>query len=219
MDPETFIARHPRLFHMAEAGAWESIKLRGLRSTTALLDLFEITGPERERIESQRRPEIVTITHPSYDTAQIRDNKPLREQFLLDCLVGMTPREFYELLNHKVFFWVTPERLDTLIGARAYRDRPHDVITIDTRLLLERYGERLALASINTGATLYPNCPARGADTFTPLGSFDLAAAKKRRGNKDAIVEAVIDYAVPDIAELVTRVERRESGRPNITLA
>lgn len=203
---------------MAEAGAWETIKIHGLRSTTALLDLFEIGGDEREQIESQRRAQIVEISHPEHGTAQIRDNKPLREKFLIDCLVDLTPGEFYELLNRKVFFWVDPERLDTLVRARAYRKRAHDVMTIDTRRLLERHGDRLGLASFNTGATLYPNCPPRGANTFTPVASFDLAAARKWRGNKDAIVEAVVDYAVPDVAQLVTRVERREAGQPSILL-
>lgn len=203
---------------MAEAGAWETIKLHGLRSTTALLDLFEITGSVREEIESQRRPEIYEICHPVHGIAQIRDNKPLREQFLLRCLDSMTPREFYELLNRKVFFWVDPQRLDRLINARAYRKRAHDVLTIDTHRLLERHSDRLGLASFNTGSTLYPNCPPRGADTFQTLASFDLVAARKWRGNADAIVEAVVDYAVPDVAELVTRVERRESGQPTVVL-
>jgi hypothetical protein len=218
VDPEALIERHPRLFHMAEAGAWETIKIHGLRSTTALLDLFQITGAEREEIESQRRPKIYEIRHPLLGAAQIRDNKPLREQFLRECLVDSTPREFYRLLNRKVFFWVDPERLDRLINARAYKNRAHDVLTIDTRRLLELHGDRLGLASFNTGSTLYPNCPKRGPDTFQPVASFDLAAAKRWRGNKDAIVEAVVDYAVPDVAEFVTRIERREAGHPTIVL-
>jgi hypothetical protein len=87
----TYIAeRWPRLFHMAESGSWPSIEERGLLSTSALLDLFEIDGPERYSIESRRRPESVEITHVDHGTAWIRDNKPINETVLKRTLVGMT---------------------------------------------------------------------------------------------------------------------------------
>jgi len=64
---------------MAEAGSWPSIRRHGLLSTSALLDLFEVTGVERVRLESQRRPETVKIEHPEHGEALIRDQKPLRK--------------------------------------------------------------------------------------------------------------------------------------------
>jgi hypothetical protein len=64
--------RWPRLFHMAEAGSWPSIKRHGLLSTTALLDLFEIPAPDREAIESARRPDPMTLVDPSLGTVWIR---------------------------------------------------------------------------------------------------------------------------------------------------
>jgi hypothetical protein len=74
---EYLATRWPRLFHMAEADSWASIQQHGLLSTTALLDLYEVTGPERDVIESVRRPESVRIEHPIHGTAWIRDNKPI----------------------------------------------------------------------------------------------------------------------------------------------
>ena len=53
---EEVITDCPRLFHMAESGSWDSIRERGLLSTSALLDLYEISDPDREAIESTRRP-------------------------------------------------------------------------------------------------------------------------------------------------------------------
>ena len=41
MTIDEFVNRHPYLYHMAEGDAWKSIERHGLRSTTALLDLFE----------------------------------------------------------------------------------------------------------------------------------------------------------------------------------
>lgn len=218
MEIEAFIERHPRLFHMAEEGAWPHIRQHGLLSTTALLDLFHVTGDERLAIESERRPAIVEIEHPERGRALIRDNKPLREQFLVECLDGMSPREWYELLNRKVFFWVRPERLDTLLQARAYRNRAHDVLTLDTRALLDRHDDDVTLAPINTGATLYPSAPARGPDTFQRIRDYDLAAMVRRRGHADAIVELAVDYAVPDVEDLVIRVERRRRDEPPTVL-
>ena len=46
---------HPTLYHMAEFGTWESICKHGLLSTTALLDLFGMSGAERTSIEACRR--------------------------------------------------------------------------------------------------------------------------------------------------------------------
>jgi hypothetical protein len=42
---------YPRLFHMSHSGSWPSIQQHGLLSTTALLDLFEVKGKERESLE------------------------------------------------------------------------------------------------------------------------------------------------------------------------
>ena len=138
MDTETLINRHPTLWHMAEVGAWPKIREQGLLSTSALLDLFGYAGEERRRIEAERRLKAVQITHPDHGTALIRDNAPLHEQRLLACLEDMSPREWYTLLNRKVFFWVSQERLEGLLNARLYRDREHDVIVIDSRQLTDR---------------------------------------------------------------------------------
>lgn len=88
---ERFAARYARLFHMAESGSWGSIRERGLLSTTALLDLFEIDGSRRSAIESEWRPESVTIEHPVHGTAVIRDQHPMPPEHLAKALDGLTP--------------------------------------------------------------------------------------------------------------------------------
>src|ERR1051326_2357851 len=91
----------------------------------ALLVMFEIQGDDRFAIESQHRPEPVTLRHPVHGEVVIRDQIPMRESSLRQCLVNMTPRQWYEFLNRRTFFWMTQERLLTLLAARAYRDRIH----------------------------------------------------------------------------------------------
>jgi hypothetical protein len=209
METDDFIARYPSLYHMAEAGAWPSIERLGLLSTTALLDRFEVHGPDREAIESAKRMRIITITHPVHGAAAIRDNLPLKESFLASRLVGVTPREWYELLNRKVFFWVAKERLETLLSARPYRKRAHDVLTLDTRELLGAHLPAVSVAPFNTGAMLFPSAPPRGRETFSTIAAYRDPAAARGRGRGKPVVELTVDYAVSDVARFVTRVERR----------
>jgi hypothetical protein len=53
---------------------------------------------------------------------------------------------------------------------------------------------------------------APGAATFVPIGDYDWVAMKRWRGAANAIVELAVDHAVPDIAGMVLRVERRRQN-------
>ena len=142
---------------MAEDGSWEGIQRLGLLSTSALLDRFEVGGALRFRVESARRPEVEAVDHPGHGCALIRDNKPMRESVLERCLTGMSAHEWYETLNREVFFWVDRKRLLKLLGARAYRDRPHLVLELDTAMLLRRHAGDVTRSAINSGATFAMN--------------------------------------------------------------
>ena len=210
MDVEAFIARHPRLFHMAEAGSWDRIRRDGLLSTSALLDLYEVTGTEREAIEARRRPTSVTLVHPrTGEQAVIRDNIPLSERFLAASLTDMTPEEWYRHLNGRVFFWVREEKLHDLLNARAYRSREHDVITVETRRLVERDLAHITLAPINTGAAFSPTAARRGSDTFQTIEDYPFEERLRWRGRKDVITELAVAGGVADIEALAMRVETR----------
>jgi len=210
--PDRFVELYPRLYHMAEEGTWESIRERGLLSTSALLDLFEINGNERFVIESQHRSESIVIEHRVHGRAVIRDQKPMRETSLQKCLIDMTPREWYELLNRKVFFWPTRERLLGLLAAKAYRDRTHCVLTIDTQRLFESQLNSIKLSPINSGSTIYNPQP-RGRHTFFRPEDYPYEERRKKRGVLNAVAELCVDYGVPDIARVVSRVSHMEGPR------
>ena len=205
------IHHYPRLYHMANEGTWNSIRRHGLLSTSALLDLFGITGKARYCIESCHRPRSVTINHPEHGTAIIRDQAPMRESMLARCLDGISTREWYELLNRKAFFWMTEVRVQTLLRARLYRAHEHIVIIVDTASLLAGHADRAALSPINSGSTLY-NPPLRGHYTFLPITEYPFAK-RKRRGIPNAVAELTVDYAVPDLLVHTTTVERRRNGQ------
>ncbi len=207
---------------MAQAGSWPQIAEHGLLSTSALLSRFGYPSddPDRLAIESCRRPQSVVITHPDTgETAVIRDNKVLREAALQECLIDLSPREWYETLNARVFFWVSEERLERLLDARAYRGESHDVVTVDTRRLLEAKIEDVTLAPINTGFGMIPSTSAkRGSETFRPIQAYPFEDYLRRRGPADAIVELAVSGQVEGIEAFALRVDRRQCGRPSKTL-
>jgi hypothetical protein len=205
---EAFVLHYPRLYHMAEAGTWDSIRRHGLLSTTALLDLFEVKAHVRRTIEGTHRPDSVTISHSKYGRAVIRDQKPMRESALTRCLQGMTPHQWYRLLNRRVFFWVTERRLIAFLNARAYRDRTHTVLILDTTRLVEQHPKRVVLSPINSGSTIY-NPHERGRDTFLPFSRYPFAERRALRGVADAVAECAVIYSVPGIRDCTLRVEER----------
>ena len=190
---------------MAESGSWSNIKKYGLLSTTALLDLYDIQGETRNKIESCIRPQSVIINNEQYGRAVIRDQKPLSEKKLIDLLDGMTPKQFYKLLNQKTFFWVREEKLITLLQARAYRDKPHDILIVDTEKLVKKYENKITLCKINSGATAYKN-GRRGRQSFKRIKTYPFDEYKRTRG-KNAIVELAVDYGIPDIKNYVLQVD------------
>jgi len=95
---------------MAHADAWNGIQRHGLLSTSALLDLFAIDGERRRDLESRHHRQSEVIEHAEYGRAVIRDQKPMSEAALRQCLRGMSAEMWYECLSRKVFFWLTAER-------------------------------------------------------------------------------------------------------------
>jgi hypothetical protein len=148
---------------MAERQSWISIKQHGLLSTTTLLDLYGYTGAEREAIEAHRRPDSITIRHPAHGAAVVRDQKPMTDSSLRRALRdGLTPEDWYRLLNARVFFWLTEDRLHRLLNAGTYSGKSHDVLMVETRPLVGRYSRKITLSPMNSGNTR-PSIPTSGA--------------------------------------------------------
>lgn len=205
MDLNRLIELYPRIYHMAECGAWDSIRTRGLMSATAVLDHLAVGDGERARFESEHRSEKMDVRagHPS--NIVLRDQKPMPEGRLMQALTdGTTPREWYELINHKVFFWAEEARLHRLLGARDYRRLEHDVLTLDSSAFIPAYADAIWLCHMNSGNT-WPMPHRRGTEIFHRIPDYPV----KRSGNPDKnVVELVVDYAVPDIANFVLEVRR-----------
>lgn len=208
MREQELIDLYPRLFHMAEDGSWPAIQKYGLLSTSAILDLMQIVGNDRTAYESVHRPRLVTLKRRGKLDIVLRDQKPMSDGALLKCLRdGLTPREWYEILNHKTFFWLSRERLWRLLRARAYRDKPQIVLTLQTAALVNDHRDEILLSPINSGSTIMKPQP-RGRDTFMSITDYPYAERRRNRKKEDALVELVVPYAVPKITDYVIAVHR-----------
>lgn len=191
---------------MAEPGSWPSIREHGLMSTSALLTRYRVAEHDRLAIESQRRSTCVPISGAGLPNAVIRDQKPMSDGALQKCLQdGLLPIDWYRILNQRTFFWVSRRRLRRLLGAKAYRDRPQTVLTVETRSLVHSHLERIELSAINSGSTIFKPVP-RGNRTFLPIAEYDYDSWRRKRGAEDAVVELIVREGVPDINEHVLAV-------------
>lgn len=205
MDLDKLVELYPRIYHMAERGAWNSIRNHGLMSASAVLDHLNIGGDERAQFESEHRGRKMDVRAGHLSNIVLRDQKPMPEVRLLRALTdGTTPRQWYELINNKVFFWAEEERLHGLLGARDYRNLEHDVLTLDSAAFIPAYAQAIWLCHMNSGNT-WPIPHRRGIDVFRRIPDYPV----RRSGNPvKKVVELVVDYAVPNIAEFVVQVRR-----------
>lgn len=206
VDLADLISNHPTLYHMADPENWPGIQSNGLLSTTAILDLFEYETTERHHIEAARRAGIVWVEHPVHGVASIRDNGPVTDAGLLKCLDdGLTPEDWYRILNSKVFFWPTRDRVEGLLDARAYRSSSHLIISVDTASLLDEHFDSVALSPINSGSTIYTPQP-RGIGTFQAVADYPWEHYRKKRGRQKAIAEVTVGYGVPNVMRHLVEV-------------
>jgi len=120
---------------------------------------------------------------------------------------------WYQILNDKVFFWLTERRLETLLAARAYRRHEHCVITVFTAPFVHDYRERIWLSAMNSGTTK-PIPHPRGPNTYQLINDYPFKDwTAKRHSPTKAIAELALDYAVPNIAQYVEQLTIRNKNR------
>jgi hypothetical protein len=135
---------------------------------------------------------------------------------LIRCLKdGLSPSDWYRILNRHVFFWVSENRLRELLQARAYRKSRHTVLVLNTALVLERHLTRVRLSPMNSGATK-PMPFARGLETFLPLDEFPYAKLRALRRGRPPVVEVAVVGEVPDAATLTVAVFEMGAGGDDI---
>src|SRR4029434_10492091 len=89
-----------QVYHLVEAANWPSVQRHGLLSTLELLRLTGISPAARQQISTTQRLRRTALS----DQVAIRDQVPMPADALQKCLIGMTPAQWYSLLNGMVFF-------------------------------------------------------------------------------------------------------------------
>ena len=194
---------------MAEAGTWQKIRRLGLLSTTAVLDMYGITGEDRDTLECGHRPSKIRVGRDE-DFILLRDQIPMAPDRLAGALgEGLTPAEWYRWLNGRAFFWAEEHRLLRLLGARAYRHLEHDVLILDTAALVRDYEDTIWLCHMNSGNT-FPMPFQRDLGIFQRIADYP---TRRNSGNPyKEVVEVVVDYKVDNVDRYILEVRRMRGG-------
>lgn len=208
MEIDLLCELHPQIYHMAHEEALSSVLKYGLLSTSALLDLFEISGARRIKLESEMRPSMEKLTNSNVGTAFLRDQKRIGNDVRLGrCVNGASVSEWHKLLNSKVFFWTTKERVIILRNARAYRNHKHLLLTLETAKVIREYERAITLCHMNSGSCM-PMAHERSPDIFRPIALFDYDHwRQKGRGRTKAVVEFAVEGAVKNISKFLVAHE------------
>ena len=123
-----------------------SIRRHGLLSTERLVRQAVLSDAQRDAILGSHREDSLILG----DGVLIRDQRPMPPSLLKPALCdGMTPSDWYRLLNGFVFLWANEDRVNRHL--RAFEGRRQVVLTFDANRLLADLGDRVFLSPINSG--------------------------------------------------------------------
>jgi len=121
---------------------------------------------------------------------------------------SLSPRTWYRLLNSKVFFWASRDRLNRLLRARHYRANLHDVLVIDTAKLLNDFANKIHLCRMNSGNT-FPIPHLRDKGIFKRIEEYPTSKSGLPR---PPIAEVVVDLGIQNMERYVVDVRSMRAG-------
>ncbi|MGR9426198.1 DUF7002 family protein [Rhizobium leguminosarum] len=192
-------SRITKVFHLAEASNLPSILEHGLMSTKRLLGLTRV--PEADQADRLRSH--LSDNERLSGSVLIRDQRPMPPSALERALDdGLTPGDWYALLNDFVFFWLDESRM--VRQRHACGDRPQVLLTFDAAALLDQFGAEAFVSPINSGNARRK--PARrGLSTFMPYGTWldqGWPAGAPRRPPAELLFRRAIPVEAPYLLEM-----------------
>ncbi|TWO73259.1 hypothetical protein FN976_01915 [Caenimonas sedimenti] len=205
MTPGQLVAAYPRVYHMAEAGTWPSIRQHGLLSSNEVARRSGAQGAAAAALIRGHRAGKVTVSVPGLGDLVLRDQIPMHPDRISRALPpGMSAGDWYELINERVFFWAEEHRLHRLLNGKEYGHLEHDVLTLDTASLVQAHHDRIRLCHMNSGNT-FPAMTKRGPEIFKPIADYEVTRTGRPR---KAVVEVTVLGGVPDIRRHVVEARR-----------
>lgn len=185
----------PIAIHFVDAINWPSVQKHGLRSAALLM---QIANVDAEAVRTFR-PACETLP----DGVFVRDQRPMPPAALERCLdPGLTPADWYALVNQGVYFWLDADRAER--HQRALRTRPQVRLEFSVADLVAAYGPSAFVTPFNIGSAL--RRPARrGLRTLVPIDRWVAAGWEdeaftvgKTRSRSQKPAELIIQSNIPD---------------------
>jgi hypothetical protein len=174
IDLDQLSEKRPFLYHLTNRENVPSIvRERFIWSASALLQAADDRAAQRYIRE--KRPNHIMIRVRGQNV-HIRDQRPISEKLLANCLLGgLVLGDYYDLLNGRVFFWPTLQRLRR--HYERYEAEGPTILRFRTQELLDL--NHVELSRLNSGATransyLGGIAPPRGRETFQTPDDYGL---------------------------------------------
>ena len=175
MNIQEFCKERPYLYHLTDRQNLPLIlDSRTLLSTTDIAQMALSKEDAKDFLRSKRNNHLtLSVNGINY---KIRDQNPILLKVLERSLTnGMRAGEFIELLNKRVFWWPTVDRLTRHFN-RYVNERPI-ILRVSTVDMLE-LNKNVELCHLNSGATrCHPayggNAPTRGEESFLAPKHYD----------------------------------------------
>ncbi len=178
--PERFLARCPTIWHVAAGGAWDIIKVLGLRTAQQLIVQADLDSDTREELLTTPRRVAVPLT---VDGAKVtlRDQGPLCGVRNLRSKLhdGLEVADWIRILNARVYFFTDRAARQKILQKYVALDGAQDVLTISPLRLLTTAGPRLKLSDRNTGAIARKAEPYKGINTFVSVARFRIESQQR----------------------------------------
>jgi hypothetical protein len=196
------------VYHLVEEANWKSVQTHGLLCANQLIDLAGYKTTETLNLQQQHRSSHTILKNG----VNIRDQKPMPPVALKNCLVNMSPEEWYHFINDHIFFWLDLERLNRQRAACLPREQK--ILTIDTASFVAAYQNNMYLTPINTGYALR-KAALRGKATFVDYKDWLETGWQKEaeglgttlRKYNHAPAELTVRTDIPDVFQFVVHVD------------
>jgi len=201
-----FLARYPQLYHVSLCSDSETVLRLGLLSAASVLDSVGASASLRKTLQQSQRKSVIHVSHPVHGALFLNDQLPLPASALVRCLIGITPAQWYEELNQRIFFWLSRSQAERFAAVRKTLLPPKTLFVLNTEKLLRGQAESFDLCAFNSGNAMRKPVP-RSVASFQSLAVYPLAERARQRGWKRAAVELSIRRDHLTIRNAVEQIE------------